>query len=73
MFTMRLDLSLCGMWYCEALVLLVRVFFLIQCTVLVLPRAYCVICTMYAAPCSIRVVVYSVSLNQHHMAVHKWT
>jgi len=48
-------------------------FFLIQCTVLVLPRAYCVICTMYAAPCSIRVVVYSVSLNQHHMAVHKWT
>ena len=27
MFTMRLDLSLCGMWYCEALVLLVGGFF----------------------------------------------
>jgi len=54
---MRLDLSLCGMWYCEALVLLVGVF--LQCRVLALPRVYCVICTMYAAACSIRVVVYS--------------
>ena len=61
MFTMRLDLSLCSMWYCEALVLLVGVFFL-QCRVLTLPQAYCVICTMYAAACSIRVMVYSVLL-----------
>ena len=27
-----------------------------------LPRAYCAICTMYAAACSIRVVVYSALL-----------
>jgi len=59
MFTMRLDLSLCGMWYCEALVLLVGV---LLCGVLTLPRAYCVICTVYAAACSIRVVVYSALL-----------
>jgi len=55
MFTMRLDPSLCGMWHCEAPVLLVGVvFFILQCRVLALPRAYCVICTMYAAACSIR-------------------
>ena len=59
MFTMRLDLSLCGMWYCEALVLLVGV---LLCRVLTLPWVYCVICTMYAAACSIHVVVYSVLL-----------
>jgi len=54
---MRLDLSLCVMWDCEALVgLLVGV---LLCRVLMLPRAYCVICTMYAAACSIRVVVYT--------------
>ena len=47
MFTMRLDLSLCGMWYCEALVLLVG--FFLQRRVLTLPREYCVICTMYVA------------------------
>jgi len=57
MSTMRLDLSLCDMWYCEALVLLVGVFFL-QCRVLALSRAYCVICTMYVAACSVRVLVY---------------
>jgi len=59
---MRLDLSLCVTWYCEALVPLVRFFLFLRCTVLALPRAYCVICTMYAAPCSIRVVVYSTLL-----------
>ena len=57
---MRLDLSLCGIWYCEALVLLVGVF--LQCRVLALSRVYCIICTMYAAACSIRVVVYSALL-----------
>ena len=60
MFTMWLDLSLCGMWYCEALVLLVGVF--LQCRVLVLSRVYCIICIIYAAACSIRVVVYSTLL-----------
>ena len=60
MFTTRLNLSLCGMWYCEALVLLVGVF--LQCRVLTLPRAYYVICTTYVAACSIRVVVYSALL-----------
>ena len=54
-FTARLDLSLCGKWYCRALVaLLVGV--LIR-RILMLPLAYCVICTMYAAVCSICVVV----------------
>jgi len=60
MFTMWLDLSLCGMWYCEALVvLLVGV---LLCRVLTLPWVYCVICTMHAAACSISVVVYSALL-----------
>ena len=36
----------------------------LQCRVLTLPRAYCVICTMYAASCSIRVVVYSAHTNK---------
>ena len=52
---MRLDLPLCGMWYCEALVLLDGVF--LQCRVLALSRVYCIICTMYAAACSIHVLV----------------
>ena len=34
----------------------------LHCRVLALPRAYCVICTMYAAACSIHVVVYSALL-----------
>jgi len=59
MFTVRLDLSLCGMWYCEVLVLLVGV---LLCGVLTLPRMYCVICAMYVAACSIRVVVSSALL-----------
>jgi len=50
---MRLDLSLCGMWYCKALVLLGQGFFFLQCRVLALPRVYCVICTIYAAACSV--------------------
>ena len=67
MFTMRLDLSLCGMWYCGAPVLLVGVFF--KCRVLALPPAYCVMCTMYVAACSIRVLVYSALL---HVATVSW-
>ena len=64
MFTMWLDLSLCGMWYCEALVvLLVGV---LLCRVVTLPRAYCVICTMCAAACSNRVVVYCALLCVCH-------
>ena len=65
MFTMRLDLSLCGMWYCGAPVLLVGVF--LQCRVLALLRAYCVMCTIYATACSIRVLVYSALLYQEFM------
>jgi len=36
--------------------------FFLQCRVLALPRAYCVICTMYVAACSVRVLVYSALL-----------
>ena len=36
--------------------------FFLQCRILALPRAYCVICTMYAAACSFRVLVYSALL-----------
>ena len=36
--------------------------FFLQCRILALPRAHCVICTMYVAACSIRVVVYSALL-----------
>ena len=53
-FVVQLDLSLCGRRYCKVLVLLVQV--LIR-RIRTLSRAYCVICTMYAAACSIRVVV----------------
>ena len=51
------------MWYCEAPVLLVGGFFFsLQCRVLALSQVYCIICTMYAAACSIRVVVNSALL-----------
>jgi len=56
---MRLDLSLCDMWYCETLVLLVGVYYV---EFLHYRGAYCVICTMYVAACSVRVVVYSALL-----------
>jgi len=69
MITMRLDLSLCGMWYCDALILLVGGFFFLQCRVLALSRVYCVICTMYAAACSVRVLVYSALL---YVATASW-
>ena len=62
MFTMRLDLSLCGMWYCKALVLLVGV---LLCRVLTLPRAYCVICPMCAAACSISGGVFCAAVCCH--------
>ena len=52
---MRLGLSLCGTCNCGAPVLLVGDFPL---RVLALPRAYCVICTMYVAACSVRTEVY---------------
>ena len=58
MSTMRLDLSLCGMWYCEALVLLVGVYYV----EFLHYHGRTVICTMYAAACSISVVVYSALL-----------
>ena len=55
---MQLDLSLCGMWYCKALVPLVGVYY-----VEVLHyRGHTVICTMYVAACSVSVVVYSALL-----------
>jgi len=57
MLTMRLGLSLCGTCNCGAPVLLVGVF--LQCRVLALPRAYCVMCTVYVAACSVRVLVYT--------------
>jgi len=57
MFTVRLDLSLCDMWYCEALVvLLVGV---LLCRVLTLPRAYCVI-FMYCVLLPVSVMCHSV-------------
>ena len=37
--------------------------------VLALPRAYCVICTMYVAACSVRVLVYSALL---YVATASW-
>ena len=68
MFSMRLDLSLCGMWYCEALLLLIGGFFY-NAEFFALSRVYCIICTMYAAACSIRVLVYSALL---YVATASW-
>jgi len=48
----RLSMVVCGTCNCGAPVLLVGVFIL---GVLALPRAYCLICTVYVAACSIRV------------------
>ena len=59
---MRLGLSLCGTCNCGAPVLLVGVFS-------PLPRAYCVICTMYVTACSVRVLVYSALL---YVATASW-
>jgi len=42
--------------------------FFLQCRFLALPRAYCVICTMYATACYVRVLVYSALLYEHTAA-----
>jgi len=44
MFTMWLDLSLCGMWYCEALVLLVGAFFTMQISCFIAGVLYYALC-----------------------------
>ena len=41
----------------------------LQCRVFALLRAYCVICTMYVAACSVRVLVYSALLYVCHCSL----
>ena len=61
MFTMRLDLSLCGMWYCEALVLLVGGF-LFYTAEFLLYRGHTVLYALCMWLLVLSVVVYSALL-----------